>query len=234
MRIHSRKSIGSLLVSFFILTPALQIVAAAGGPPPLYDDLGDLHYEISANTASQAYFDQGMRLYYAFNHAEAITAFREAQRLDPDCAMCWWGEALAFGPNINLAMSHSNGVAAYSAAQKALSLSSKVSSKEQQLINALAVRYEPNPGADRTTLDSAYADAMQLLAAKYPHDDEIVVLYAEAVMDLNPWDYWTGDRQLRPRLQTALAGLEQVMERSPYHPGAVSYTHLTLPTIYSV
>src|SRR5688572_8791252 len=118
---------------------------------PLYTDLGDHHYAIGTSVPlAQQYFDQGLRLYYAFNHQEAIRAFREAQRLDPECAMCWWGEALAWGPNINLPMDSASGASAYAAAQGALAIRARADEREGALIDALAVRYEAVPSPARS------------------------------------------------------------------------------------
>ena len=207
----------------FSIQMSAQGLAEETTAPPLYDDLGNLHYKVSANNAAQAYFDQGLRLYYAFNHMEAIASFREAQQLDPSCAMCWWGEAISWGPNINLPMDVPSGIAAYVALQQALSLSGNASDIEQMLISALSERYEASPGEDRSALDAAYALSMQVLADRFPEDDDIVVLYAESVMDLNPWDYWTADNELRPGMDVALAGISTVLERSPQHPGACHF-----------
>lgn len=218
-----RKSRALQCILLCIPAQWLAITALAATNPPLYDDLGDLHYSVTANAEAQPYFDQGMRLYYAFNHAEAIAAFRAAQQLDPACAMCWWGEALSWGPNINLPMDNASGIAAYAALQQATSRAANVSAKEQGLIDALARRYSVEPQADRSALDLAYADAMQTFAALYPQDDEIVVLAGEAVMDLSPWDYWTATDQLRPRMVGALAGFTEVMARTPQHPGACHF-----------
>lgn len=191
---------------------------------PLYDNLGDHHYAISTEVpAAQAYFDQGLRLYYAFNHAEAVRAFREAQRLDPDCAMCWWGEALAWGPNINLPMDTPAGVAAYTALQGTLARRDQASEHEQALIDALAVRYEAEPGEDRGPLDQAYANAMAGVASRFPGDHEVAVLYAEALMDLRPWDYWAEDGRPNPGIADALASLESVIAVDEKHPGACHF-----------
>jgi tetratricopeptide (TPR) repeat protein len=198
--------------------------SSAGEQVPLYDNLGDHHYTVTTGVpAAQAYFDQGLRLYYAFNHAEGVRAFREAQRLDPDCAMCWWGEALAFGPNINLAMDADAAVAAYAALQGALQRREQGSERERALIDALAERYAPEPQEDRSALDAAYAQAMGRLAERWPDDNEIVVLHGEAIMDLQPWDYWTESGQPRPGMDAALAGFERVIGRDPKHPGACHF-----------
>ena len=191
---------------------------------PLYDNLGDHHYPISSDVPGvQAYFDQGLRLYYAFNHAEGIRAFRVAQQLDPKCAMCWWGEALAWGPNINLPMDEPSGREAYAALQGALARRAYATELEQALIDALAERYAQDPPEDRTELDRAYADAMKRVADRWPEDPEVVVLYGESIMDLQPWDYWTEDGEPRPGMAEALAGFERVVAANPKHPGACHF-----------
>ena len=211
------------------LLPAVPAAAAAQEPTadevPLYTDLGDHHYEVTTSVPeAQRYFDQGLRLYYAFNHQEAIRAFRAAQRLDPDCAMCWWGEALAWGPNINLPMDSAAEVAAHAAVQRALAAKDGASERERAFIDALALRYEAVPSPERrAALDSAYARAMAELTRRHPDDPEAAVLYAESEMDLRPWDYWTEDEEPHPGIPEALAKLEAVMAADPRHPGACHF-----------
>ena len=222
----TERAVAMLLVALAWLGAALGLSGQTPtqGPVPLYGDLGDHHYEVTTSAPRvQQYFDQGLRLYYAFNHAEAIRSLREAQRLDARCAMCWWAEALAWGPNINLAMDSASAVAAYAAVQGALERRSHASPKEQALIDALAVRYEAIPPAERAALDEAYADAMDRLAERYPDDPDVAVLAAEAQMDLRPWDYWTVDGQPQPGMAEALSRLERVLERNPRHPGACHF-----------
>ncbi|HEY9450252.1 MAG TPA: hypothetical protein VIQ74_15155 [Gemmatimonadaceae bacterium] len=212
------------------LTLALTLLGQTAGAPadsaPLYDNLGDHHYEVTTGVpAAQAYFDQGLRLYYAFNHSEAIRAFREAQRLDSTCAMCFWGEALAWGPNINAPMDSAGGVAAHAALQRALAVRSHASEIERALIDALAARYaDPERAtASRASLDSAYATAMAEVARAYPTDQDVAVLYSESLMDLRPWNYWTSDGELQPGMAGALSRLEQVVAANPKHPGACHF-----------
>jgi tetratricopeptide (TPR) repeat protein len=200
---------------------------------PIYEDLGDHHYPIgTAVPGAQAYFDQGMRLYYAFNHGEAIRSFREAQRLDPECAMCWWGEALAWGPNINLAMDEPSGRAAYAAIQEALARRGYAGKSEQALIDALAVRYAAQPPEDRAHLDRAYADAMAKVAGAYPDNQDISVLYAESLMDLRPWDYWDTEGKPKPGIAEALNELETVIAANPKHPGACHFFIHAVEKVY--
>ena len=214
-------AIGAAIVMFLTMR---QDRGASAEPVPLYSNLGSHEYPVStSNAQAQAYFNQGMRLYYAFNHAEAIRAFREAQRLDPDCAMCWWGEAMAWGPNINLPMDSASGVAAYAALQGAVARREKASEIEQALIDALGVRYAAQPPADRANLDQAYATAMQRVAAQFPDDHEVTVLYGESLMDLRPWDYWTESGEPQPGIAEALAGFERVIAANANHPGACHF-----------
>jgi tetratricopeptide (TPR) repeat protein len=197
----------------------------AGAPAvPLYTDLGAHHYPINTRvTEAQQYFDQGLRLTYAFNHAEATRAFEEAARLDPDCAICHWGAAYAHGPNINAPMDEAAGRDAYAALQRALALAPKASERERALIEALVARYAEDAPAERAHLDSAYARAMAELHRRYPDDLEIATLSAEALMDLRPWDYWRKDGTPYPGTLEAVAALERVIELNPNHPGACHY-----------
>ena len=213
------------LTALAILAATYPVVpVTAQEAVPLYDDLGDHHYAVTADgPRTQSYFDQGMRLYYAFNHAEAVRSFRAAQALDPGCAMCWWGEALAWGPNINLPMDSASGVAAYRAIREAEARAERANEKEQALIRALATRYAPEPPADRAPLDRAWAEALGDLVRAYPDDIELRVLHAEAIMDLQPWDYWTEEGDPRPGMGEALEGLLLAQERDPEHPGACHF-----------
>src|SRR5690606_37617114 len=136
------------------------------------------------------------------------------------CAMCWWGEALSYGPNINLPMDSASGVAAYAALREAQARIPYANPRERALIDALATRYAEVPPADRAALDSAYMRAMAALAAQYPEDNEIATLYAESIMDLSPWYYWERDGSPRPQTSELLSALERVVERDPDHPGA--------------
>ena len=190
----------------------------------LYDDLGDhTHAITTSRPLAQRYFDQGLRLTYGFNHAEAIRAFRAAQRLDPTCAMCYWGEALAFGPNINAAMDSASGVAAYRAARAAQERAAAASAEERTLIAAMAARYGADPAAARKARDSAYARAMHDAARRFPASDDAAVLHAEAEMLLSPWDYWAPGKRAKPNARRALDDLERVLARNPDHAGACHY-----------
>ncbi len=202
-----------------------RVAAAQSAPPALYDNLGTLTHRIStAVPATQRYFDQGLRLKYAFGNAEAIRAFREGARRDPACAMCWWGVALTFGPYINEEMDSTAGVQAYAAIQKAESLATGATETERAWIAALARRYAAVPTReDRAGLDSAYADAMRDLMRRYPADLDAATFFAEAMMDLRPWHQWTPDGQPEPGTLEVVATLEDVIRRDPNHPGACHY-----------
>src|SRR4051812_25601548 len=211
--------------------PRAEISAASSTPafadtePPLWPGLGSIAYKITtANERAQAYFDQGLRLAYAFNHVEAQRAFRMAQKLDPTCAMCFWGEALVLGPNINLPMPEDAVAPAYTAAQKAKALAASASPRERALIEALVTRYGSDPKAARAPFDAAYAAEMEKVAKQFSDDDEIATFYAEAVMDLSPWDYWKpGGKEPNPQSAPIVPTLERVLARNPNHPGAIHF-----------
>jgi len=207
------------------MSAARPTPAFADTEPPIWAGLGSVTYKITtANERAQAYFDQGLRLAYAFNHGEAQRAFRVAQKLDPDCAMCFWGEALVLGPNINLPMQEDAIAPAFAAVQKAKALATKAGPREQALIAALALRYSSDPKVARAPFDAAYAAEMAKVAAQFPDDDEIATLYAEAVMDLSPWDYWKpGGQEPNPQSTPIVPTLERVLARNPNHPGAIHF-----------
>jgi tetratricopeptide (TPR) repeat protein len=195
---------------------------------PLYDGLGKVHFPITtANLKAQAYFDQGLGFAYGFNHAAAIVAFREAQRLDPNCALCFWGEAFAHGPNINAPMDPAANARAVGLARYADWLAQKATPEERALTAAMLKRYSPDPKADRAALDAAYADAMLASAKTYPANDTIALIAAESAMDTRPWDYWTADKKPNPRVADAVQLVEAVLARNLDHPQATHlYIHL--------
>ncbi len=215
--------------------PFTAATAKASGSPPaviadvgLYRDLGALTFKVGTrHPKAQAYFDQGLRLAAGFNHAEAQRAFQAAQRLAPDCAMCYWGEAWVLGPNINMPMAPEANAPAEAAMAKATALAARAPERDRDLIEALARRYSPDPKAERAGLDAAFADAMKALAAKYPRDDQVLTIYAEAVMDLQPWDYWeAAGAKPKGRAQEMVTALETVLARNPKHAGAIHlYIH---------
>ena len=191
---------------------------------PKLEGLGDHHIPVTTKSeASQYYFDQGLRLTYGFNHSEALRAFKEAVRLDPDNAMAHWGWALVLGPNLNLPMLPEVVPQAYAAMQAAVLLKKNVSNKERDMIDALTLRYTDDATADRAPLDQAYSDAMGRLVETYPDDLDIATLYAASLMNLNPWNYWDRDGNARANTDTLITTLQSVIERNPLHPGALHY-----------
>ena len=208
---------------------AEAIKAYEDGDPPLWNDLGSLAYPVSTKSSeAQSYFDQGLKLAANFNHAEARRSFRKAQRLDPACAMCFLGEALVLGPNINVPMDPEANTPAIAAIRKAQELSAGASDKEKAIIAAVATRYSEDPPAERAALDAAFADATAALSDKYSDDLELAVLAAEAGMDTQPWDYWEpGGKLPRGRTADIQKRLEGVLAKNPQHPGAMHlYIHL--------
>jgi tetratricopeptide (TPR) repeat protein len=200
---------------------------------PLFDGMGDHTHPITTSDPdAQRYFNQGMVIDFAFNHAESARSFRASQALDPECAMCYWGEALALGPNINVTsngkvvMSDDERVQAYAAIQKAVALKDKVSQAEKDYIDALAVRYNGDTSTPREPLDEAYANAMRDLYQKYPDDDDAASIFAESLMNTMPWDYWLDSDNPKPLTEEVIAALETVLDRSPDHPLAIHlYIH---------
>jgi tetratricopeptide (TPR) repeat protein len=208
-----------------LLLAVLPAVRAPSDTVPLYTDLGSYHRAISTRVPdAQRYFDQGLRLVFGFNHAEAIRAFTEAARLDPNCAMCYWGIAYAYGPHVNAGMDSASGVAAYAAAQRAQSLARQASVAERGYIGAVAKRYARVPPANRAGLDSAYATAMCDVSRRYTDDLDAAALCAEAMMDLRPWNYWKQPSgEPYPGTLEIVSKLEGVLQRNPDHPGACHY-----------
>lgn len=196
---------------------------------PLLDGLDVLHYPVSTSDREvQEYFNQGLVLSYGFNHAEAARSFFYATKLDPECAMCYWGFAYVLGPNYNAGMEPDNYERAYEAVQKALELSVNATEKEKDLINALTKRYVAEPVEDRRELDLNYSAAMKDLYQKYDEDPEIAALYAESVMNLYPWNLYDKNGEPKEWTPTVIALLEKVMKAYPDHPGAHHfYIHAT-------
>jgi tetratricopeptide (TPR) repeat protein len=210
------------------LLTSLVFVLVAGSctrqSVPLFNDLGNHHHPVTTSSESaQKYFDQGLRLVYAFNHDEAERAFREAARIDPNCAMAWWGVAYALGPNYNLPIDAARHAKAVEAVRKAQDVESSASEPERAYIAAIATRYSADPKAERAMLDRAYVAAMKELSLRYPEDNDAAVLYAESLMDLKPWQLWTHDGKPQDGTPEIVKILEAVLSRDPNHPGANHY-----------
>lgn len=188
---------------------------------PIFDGLEGLNFTITTDdTLVQRYVNQGLMLAYGFNHAEAARSFFQATRLDPTCAMAWWGYAYVLGPNYNGGMYPGNYERAYEAIQKALSNSENGTLLEQQLIRALSARYVPEPVEDRSELDLAYASAMAEVYQNYPNHPDVGTIYAESLMDLHPWDLWNSDGTVQPWTSEILEILSNVLSYEPRHAGA--------------
>jgi tetratricopeptide (TPR) repeat protein len=201
--------------------------AATKNPVPparLMSGLGDVHHPVSTkNREAQLFFDQGLKLVYGFNHDEARRSFQRAVELDPKLAMAWWGIALTLGPNYNLPVDPEREKAGYDAVQKAIALQENASEAERAYITALSVRYSNDPNVDLHALDRAYKDAMGKLAAQYPDDLDAATLYAESIMNLNPWRLWAADGKPNEGTDEIVATLESVLKRNPNHLGANHY-----------
>ena len=196
--------------------PALAPIGAQR--PAMQENLGTHHYSVNASPAAQRYFDQGLRLFWAFNHAEAIRSFHEAERLDSTCAMCAFGVALAYGPNINAPMTRLAADSALAASKRAQWRASDPN--EVELIDALAERYASTDSTLRARQDTAYMRAMRRVVAREPRNLEARVLFADALMNLSPWNYWYSDGSMRPGTRTVLEQLDTVLKADPDHPGA--------------
>ncbi len=203
----------------------LNVVDTTQQISPLFDNLGNLHFSISTeNKRAQAFFNQGLKLSYAFNHAEAHRSFMEAARLEPNCAMPYWGQAFALGPNINDPMpdkERKNKI--NEAIAKARKLATKASSKEQALIGALSARYSEDLTKDIAELNTNYMVAMEKVAKKFPDDANIQILYASSVMNTVPWNYWDKDGNPAPNIKEAKAALESAITLEPENPGGHHY-----------
>ncbi len=207
--------------------PAVSSPAEAALGATLLQGLGDHDFPVTSNHPEvQRWFNQGLMLTYGFNHDAAERAFLKATQLDPQCAMCWWGAALVLGPHVNAAMDPTVNNKAYARLQKAVALAPRATEREQAFIRTLTARYVETPPDDRRTLDEAYANATRQLMHERPDDLDAATFHAEALMDLQPWDYY--DDLQRPKGHTSeiVSVLESVMKRDPDHAGALHlYVH---------
>jgi tetratricopeptide (TPR) repeat protein len=211
----------SILLTIGISLLSLLSSKAIKPTAPLFTEMGEHHHAIiTKSVEAQRYFDQGLVLAYGFNHAEAARSFRQAIKLDSDCAMCNWGLAYVLGPNINAKMENDAVSESYAAMQQAVKLAQNSSQAEQAYIKALAQRYTEQPLEDRSSLDLAFAEAMGKVTQQYPNDLDAATIYAEALMNTMPWDYWTEEGEPKPETQKVLYTLEAILKREPQHPGA--------------
>ena len=231
----TKPTLATICVSVLLTVPfAAPVPVTAEVQPiaPRLAGLGRHHHPITTSSPdAQGFFDQGLVLSFGFNHKEAARSFRQAQALDPECAMCFWGEALVLGPNINAGMDTGDNPRAYEAAQRALTLSAQATEPERAYIEALTKRYAASPPDDRGPLDLAYAEAMGEVARRFPEDTDAASLYAEALMDTMPWAYWETDGTPKPATVTLLETLERVLAVAPDHPLA---NHLYIHAVEKV
>ena len=212
-----------------VLSLLLSLTACVSAPksdePWSRAELGQFHREVTTSSAeAQRWFDQGLVLCFGFDQEVARLAFAKAAEADPDCAMAHWGHAYAFGPHINNpAMDEESTRIAHASAQRALALAGSASPVERALVEALTKRYVWPAPSERAELDRAYADAMREVWHKFPEDDDVGALFAEALMDLRPWDLWSAEGEPRPETPEVIATLEAVLARTPDHPGAMHY-----------
>nr|WP_298925799.1 hypothetical protein [uncultured Allomuricauda sp.] len=214
--------------SFIKCTPTkylLEVVDSTQQISPLFENLGDLSFTITTkNERAQIFFNQGLKLTYAFNHAEAHRSFMEASRLDPTSAMTFWGQAYALGPNINDPVPlDDRKIKTNEAMAKAKNLITSATPKEKALINALTSRYSEDLTKDVAELNMAYMNAMAKVLKEFPEDAEVQILYAASVMNTVPWNYWDADGNPSPNIAEAKAALEKAMEINPNNPGAHHY-----------
>ncbi len=214
--------------SFIKCTPTtylLQITDSTQQIAPLFENLGELDYPITVKKEkAQTFFNQGLKLTYAFNHAEAHRSFMEASRLDPSSAMTFWGQAYALGPNINDPLPPDDRkLKINEAIARATELASSATDKEKALIQALTKRYSTDLTQDVATLNIAYMNEMAKVAAQFPNDDHIQVLYAASIMNTVPWNYWDEMGNPSPNIPEAKAALEKAMKLNPNNAGAHHY-----------
>jgi len=194
----------------------------------LFEGLGTTHRPVTTRSkAAQQYFDQGLRLMWAFNHDESTRSFARAALLDPGCAMCFWGVALTVGPNYTLPfLVAERARVAHAALIEAVRLAPQASPVEQALIGALQKRYPTADPLDPPHIRPvlvAYSDAMGEVARRFPDDLDVQTLYAESMMNINAWKLWTPDGKAAPGTERIVATLESVLARDPQHPGANHY-----------
>src|ERR1700687_6229415 len=216
-----------LAVAVALCVPAFaqeHAAPAKSKPATLMTGLGDWRHPVSTkNAQAQAFFDQGLRLIYAFNHGEAARSFQRAAEFDPNLAMAYWGIAEAVGPNYNDPASEDRFVQAHQAIEKAVSLAESASESDQAYIAALAKRFPADPKSDLRAALEEYRDAMREVTKQFPDDLDAATLFAEAGMNLHPWGLWHVDGSPEEGTEEIVATLESVIRREPNHLGAVHY-----------
>ena len=217
----------ALAVVFLAAVPAISQDATTPKPVFLMQGLSSLHHPVSTKVPeAQQFFDQGLRLVYAFNHDEAARAFHRAAELDPQLAMAWWGVALAVGPNYNQPVDPEHEKIAVDAVDKAESLAAAAPQIEKDYIHAIARRFSRDGSPNYQQLNIDYANAMRALSQKYPDDLDAATLFADSVMNLHPWKLWRADGTPADGTNEVVSTLEGVLRRDPDHIGAMHlYIH---------
>jgi len=198
---------------------------------PRLQNLGVHRFPVTTGVPrAQLFISQGVNLAWAFNHAEAARSFSEAARLDPANAMAYWGHALVLGPNINASMEAADEPKALEFVKKAQSLAARATPRERAYITAVAARYTGKP-EDRNTANRAFSDAMRNVVKAFPDDLDARAIFAESLMNLRPWNYWTPDGVAYAETREVITSLEYILKRNPNHPGALHlWIHLWEPT----
>ena len=196
----------------------------AAKPATLMNGFSDLHHPVStSNAEAQKFFDQGLRLIYAFNHEAAAGSFQQAAKLDPRLAMAYWGIAEAVGPNYNDPADPERYKQAHAAIAKAGELAANAAANEQAYIAAMALRFPADPQADHRLAAERYRNAMSDVVKQFPDDLDAATLFAEAGMNLHPWGLWRPDGTAADGTEDIIATLESVLRRDPNHIGAIHY-----------
>ncbi|MHA7814625.1 MAG: tetratricopeptide repeat protein [Phycisphaerales bacterium] len=213
---------GAAFASLTLVSCQQTQTVKADPPPIFYEGFGNYTRAITTDSAeAQRWFNQGMQLMYGFNHDEAVRSFEQAALADPDAAMPWWGIAYCQGININdPLMTDARSERGRNAIDEAIARLDNESPVEHAMVIALSERYAWPAPQDRAHLDQAYADAMQSVHNTFPSDDDVAALYAESLMNLQPWDYWAADGSPRGRITEIVSTIESVLDRTPQHPGA--------------
>ncbi|MBC8034295.1 MAG: tetratricopeptide repeat protein [Chitinophagaceae bacterium] len=205
-------------------SPLFDTASLTGKNAPLLTGLGSLEYKVTTRSRmAQKYFNQGLALTYAFNHGEAARSFQAAILQDSTCAMAYWGLAMVMGPNYNTAIDWNVLGEINQLVENAIRYSSRATPREKGLINALSKRFPYSSANDMQPYYAAYSDAMKQLHESFPDDTEIAVIYADALMNLHPWNLWLKDGTAQPWTPAIMELLENILKRNPYHPGAIHY-----------
>jgi len=229
----TRTPLASLLLATPLAAPFLTACAAPERQPALlFEGTGDHSFPVSTDDPrAQEYFDQGLALSYGFNHDEAVRSFEEAARIDPGCAMAYWGQAYALGPNMNLPVDEARAERAARAVARAMELRDGATDLERGLIEALDVRLGRVVVDDRALVDAAYTGAMRALWRAHPDHADVGVLFADALVNETPWDLWSKEFEPNFNTEEMIATLERVLELDVDHPGANHFTiHLWEPS----